>query len=180
MHSILPSSPEVRLKLLARARYCAHAPMRRAVTRTALWGRLPPLPLRRSQRPWPSRCGRGRCPCLTCALRPHQAVRAHPSRPIVWRMNARSYWYDSETPGALCTRRGVHADLPYPKLKHKLPTFWIHTVRFGSKMYVLEIWIQLGLPFRLWRPPAQARNTSGQVWTLRACQSPRRRCCQPR
>ena len=34
--------------------------------------------------------------------------------------------------------------MPYPKLKHKLPTFWIHTVRFGSKMYVLEIWIQLG------------------------------------
>ena len=33
---------------------------------------------------------------------------------------------------------GVHADLPYPKLKHKLPTFWIHTVRFGSKMYVLD------------------------------------------
>ena len=69
---------------------------------------------------------------------PTQAVRAHPSRPIMWRMNARSYWYDSETPGALCSRRGVHADLPYPKLKHKLPAFWIHTVRFGSKMYVLD------------------------------------------
>ena len=28
--------------------------------------------------------------------------------------------------------------MPYPKLKHKLPAFWIHTVRFGSKMYVLD------------------------------------------
>jgi hypothetical protein len=28
--------------------------------------------------------------------------------------------------------------LPYPKLKHKLPAFWIHTVRFGSKTYVLD------------------------------------------
>ena len=41
------------------------------------------------------------------------------------------YWCDSETLGALCPRRGVYAGLPYPKLKHKLPTFWIHTVRFG-------------------------------------------------
>jgi len=28
--------------------------------------------------------------------------------------------------------------LPYPKLKHKLPTFWIHTVCFETKMYVLD------------------------------------------
>ncbi len=35
---------------------CMHAAMRRAVPPTALWGRLPLLPLRRTQRPRPSRC----------------------------------------------------------------------------------------------------------------------------
>ncbi len=72
------SSPDVCLKLLARAAttttLCTHAPMHRALTRTALWGRLPP---RRSQRPRPSRSGRGLCPCLTCALRPHPGHASH-------------------------------------------------------------------------------------------------------
>jgi hypothetical protein len=57
-----------------------HAPMRRAVTRTALWGRLPPQPLRRSQCPRPSRFSRGRCPCLRCALRSRPCVHMHATR----------------------------------------------------------------------------------------------------
>ena len=71
------SSPEVRLSssLLVQATVlCTHAPMRRAVPPTALRGRLP---LRRSQRPWPST---GRSHCL-CSARPGalptQAVCVH-------------------------------------------------------------------------------------------------------
>ena len=50
------SSPDVCLKLLARARYCfgSHAPMRTAVPQTALRGRLPISASAAEQvRPWP-------------------------------------------------------------------------------------------------------------------------------
>ena len=74
----LPTNVSSSLPLQATA-ICTHAPMRRAVPPTALWGRLL---LRRSQRPQPSRSGRGRCLCsahpgraCTCTP-PHRVAHA--------------------------------------------------------------------------------------------------------
>ena len=74
----------------------------------------------RSQRPRPSRSGRGHCPCLTCALCPHPGLACTCTPPHrmahALSIDSSEYWCDSEPPRALWSSRGVYAGLLYPKV----------------------------------------------------------------